>query len=183
MIGLARLLAGLVVLVALAQTAGPATASCAQPSADFLDGSDVAFAGVVTNLRESGDDVVATVRVHRVYKGEITRKVEVIGEGPGEDSGITGRIDDRIIVFGQLVDGEVTSNRCSTIGPGKYSKQILAELGDGTAPAAGYMKVERRGPGLSYEQFSAGRAILGVLGLTALGYFLFRAWRARRRTS
>lgn len=35
---------------------------------------------------------------------------------------------------------------------------------------------------MTYDEFSAGRAILGVLGLTAMGYGLFRAWRARRRT-
>jgi hypothetical protein len=35
---------------------------------------------------------------------------------------------------------------------------------------------------VTHDQFVAGRAILGVLGLVLLGYFVFRAWRARRRT-
>ena len=33
---------------------------------------------------------------------------------------------------------------------------------EGTEPAPGYMKAERRTLGLSYEQFRAGRAVLGV---------------------
>ena len=35
---------------------------------------------------------------------------------------------------------------------------------------------------MTYDEFSAGRAILGALGLIAMAYLLVRAWRARRRT-
>lgn len=35
---------------------------------------------------------------------------------------------------------------------------------------------------MTYDQFAAGRAILGAVGLAVLGYLVFRAWRARRRT-
>lgn len=184
-----RLIAGLVLLVSataggLVLTAGPAAASCAEPSADFLDHSAVAFSGVVADRRESGDDVITTIKVDRVFKGEITRRVDVVSRAENVDYSVAAGVDTRVIVFGDLVDGEVTSNLCSTVvGPGKAYREIVAELGDGTAPAAGYMKAERRTLGLTYEQFSAGRAILGALGLIALGYFVLRAWRARRRTS
>lgn len=186
----ARLLAGLVVLLAatagaLALTAGPAVAcSCVNPSADFIDTQDVAFSGVVTDRREAGDDAILTFRTDLVFKGEVTKRVDVVSGGKGDTCGLDAHVDDRLLVFGQLVDGEVTSNLCSSMAaPGKAYREITAELGKGTAPTPGYTKAARRGPGLTYEQFSAGRAILGVLGLAGLGYFAFRFWRARRRTT
>ncbi len=186
----ARLLAGLVLLVsttagALVATAGPAAAcSCVQPSLEFLETHDVAFSGVVTNRRESGDELIVTLRTDRVFKGEVTKRVDVVGGTDGDTCGLEAEDGDRLLVFGTLVDAEVTSNLCSSItAPGKAYREILAELGDGTEPPAGYLKAERRTLGLSYDQFSAGRAILGALGLIALGYFVLRAWRARRRTS
>jgi hypothetical protein len=170
----------------LVLAAGPATAGCVVPSADFLDDNDVAFSGVVKDRREAGDDIITTVRVDRVFKGDITRRVDVVS--PAADGADDVAMEDEpgalLIVFGDLESGEVTSSLCSSVsGPDEeYYDPILAELGEGTEPAPGYMKAERRGLGLSYEQFSGGRAILGVLGLSSLGYFAFRAWRSRRRT-
>lgn len=190
MIGLARLLAGLVLLVsttagALVLTAGPAAAcSCVGPSVDFLDTHDVAFSGVVTNRRASGDELILTLRADRVFKGEVTKRVDVVSGGAGDTCGLDAQDDDHLLVFGTLAKGEVTSNLCSSVtAPDKAYREILVELGDGTAPTAGYMRAERRTLGLTHEQFAAGRAILGVLGLALLGYFAFRAWRARRRTT
>jgi hypothetical protein len=186
---LARLLACLAVLVsttagALVLTAAPAAAcSCVQPSIDLLDTHDVAFSGVVKSLREAGDDVITTLRADRVFKGEVTERVDVVGGGEGDTCSLEAQDGDRLLVFGSMVDAEVTSNQClSVTAPGKAYREIVAELGEGTAPTAGYMRAERRTLGLTYEQFAAGRAILGALGLTVLGYFVFRAWRARRRT-
>jgi len=188
-IGLARLLAGLAVLVSttagmLVLTAGAAAAcSCVQPSIDFLDTHDVAFSGVVTSRREAGDDVILTLRADRVFKGEVTKRVDVVGGGQRDTCAMEAQDGDRLIVFGSMVDAEVTSGLCSSVtAPGKAYREILAELGEGTAPPAGYMKAERRTLGLTYEQFAAGRAILGAFGLAVLGYFVLRAWRARRRT-
>lgn len=186
---LARLLAGLAVLVsttagALVLTAGPAVAcSCVEASIDLLDTHDVAFSGVVTSRREPGDDVILTLRTDRVFKGEVTKRVDVVGGGEGDTCSMAAQEGDRLLVFGSMVDAEVTSNLClSVTAPGKDYREIVAGLGEGTAPTAGYMKAERRTLGLTYEQFAAGRAILGALGLAVLGYFVFRAWRARRRT-
>lgn len=190
MIGLARLLAGLVMLVsttagALVLTAGPAAAcSCAEASVDLLDTNDVAFTGVVTSLRESGGDVIVTLRTDRVFKGEVTKRVDVVGGGQRDTCAMEAQEGDRLLVFGAVVEGDVTSSLCGSVtAPGKPYPEILAELGEGTAPTAGYMRAERRTLGLTYEQFAAGRAILGALGLAVLGFFVFRAWRARRRTS
>lgn len=189
---LARLVVGLVVgLVMLVLTAvgmvfltaAPATASCAEPSADFLDTSDVAFSGAVTGRREAGDDVITTVRVDQVFKGNVTRRVDVVSPADEVDSSLTDGSGNLVIVFGQLKAGEVTSSLClSVTGPGTYYREILADLGEGSSPTSGYMLAERRGLGLSHDQFSAGRAVLGALGLVSLAYFAFRAWRARRRT-
>lgn len=185
----ARLLAGLALLVsatagALVLTSGPATASCAEPSADRLDGSDVVFSGVVSGLRQSGDDRITTVRVDRVFKGEVTRRVDVVSPAGEGDHPMAAAEGDPLIVFGERDGDEVWSSLCQTvIGPDEtYYDPILSELGEGTAPSAGYMKAERRTLGLTHDQFAAGRAILGVLGLTALGFFAFRTWRAGRRT-
>jgi hypothetical protein len=185
---LARLLAGLALLVsatsgALALTAGPAAASCAEPSIDLLETSDVAFLGIVTNRAEPGDEVVVTVRTDSVFKGEVTRRVDVVSSDEDDQSPLLAGTTDRVIVFGTLVDGEVHSDQCTTLtGPGKAYAEMLAELGEGTEPSAGYMKAERRTLGISYETFSTVRGIFGALALIAMGYFLFRRWRARRRT-
>ena len=185
----ARLLAGLVVLLAATTgavqlSAGPAAASCVEPSVDFLDTSDVALSGVVTDRRESGDDVITTVRVDRVFKGDVTRRVDVVSPGDEVTSAMTASPGDRLIVFGQMDAGEVTSNGClSVTAPGEYYGEILDQLGEGTAPRAGYLQAERRTLGLNYEQFSAARAVFGALVLIAMGYFLVRGWRARRRTT
>lgn len=185
----ARLLAGWAALVAatvgaLVLSAAPAAASCTEPSADFLDTSDVAFSGVVASRRESGDVVITTVRADRVFKGEITQRVDVVSPADEVDSSMTAGRGTRLIVFGALDGTEVTSSLCRSVtSPGTSYREILTELGAGTEPSAGYLKAERRTLGISYDQFSAGRAILGALGLSAMGYFLFRAWRARRRTT
>lgn len=186
---LARLLAGLVLLVsctagALLLTSGPATASCAEPSADHLETSDVVFSGVVSGLRESGGDRITTVRVDRVFKGDVTRRVDVASPADEGDYSMTAVEGDPLIVFGQLDDGEVSSSLClSVIGPDEYYYEpILAELGEGAAPAPGYTKAESRTFGLTHDQFAAGRAIIGAVGLIAVGFLAFRAWRTRRRT-
>ena len=185
----ARLLAGLVLVVstvagALVLTSGPAVAcSCVEPTAELLDSHDVAFSGVVAKRREVGGVAVVTFRTDRVFTGAVTRRVDVVGEEPDSTCDLAPRDGDRLLVLGQLVDGEVTSNRClSVAATGEAADKILAELGEGSEPTEGYMKADRRGLGLSYEQFSAGRAVLGVLGLSAMAYFAFRAWRVRRRT-
>ncbi|PUA82959.1 hypothetical protein [Nocardioides currus] len=176
---LAGLLAGLT-LVGLG--AAPAAASCAEPSVDFLDGSDVAFSGVVTERRTSGDDLVVTVKVDRAFKGDVRRRVDVVSRAQQEDA-ITADDGDRVVVFGTLVDGEVSSNGCSTIvAPGRYYREVLADLGEGTTPPAGHLRADR-GLGLSYDQFRTGRAVLGVLGLAVMGFVAVRWWRARRRTT
>jgi glutamate transport system permease protein len=74
---LARLLAGSVLagLVALVLVAAPAVASCAEPSADLLDGSDVAFSGVVAELVRSG--------VHSLPSGQSEAGLS-IGLTPGQ---------------------------------------------------------------------------------------------------
>lgn len=144
----------------------------------------MAFSGVVAKLRESGGAPVVTFRAESVFKGEVTRRVDVVGGEEGDTCGLQPNEGDRLIVFGQLVEGEVRSNSCLAVPTaGKAGRAILSELGEGTEPSPGYMSVERRSLGLSYEQFVAGRAVLGVLGLAFLAYFVFRAWRARRRTA
>ncbi len=187
---LARLLVGLVLVVstaagALVLTSGPAAAcSCAVPTVDLLDTHDVAFTGVVAKRRQAGGEAFVTLRTERVFKGDVTKRVDVVGDEPNSTCSLEAEDGDRLLVFGQLVDGEVTSNLCSTVtGLGKSYREILGDLGEGSEPSAGYIKAERRGVGLSYEQFSAGRAILGAIGLIGLGYFAFRAWRARRPAS
>lgn len=190
MSALARALAAAVLLVAttggaLLVSAAPAAAcSCTQPSAELLDTHDVVFSGVVTDRRESGGAGIVTLRIDRVFKGDVTRRVDVVDEEPDSTCGLDAEVGADLVVFGRLVDTEVTSNLCLTVtaNDGAYD-QVLADLGEGTAPSPGYMKAERRTLGLTYEQFSAGRAILGVLGLSALAYFVLKAWRARRRTS
>lgn len=190
MIGLARLLAGLVLLVsttagALVLTAGPAAAcSCVGASVDFLDTHDVAFSGVVKDQRVTGDHSVLTVSADRVFKGEVTRKVDIVGEREGSACGFESQVDDRVIVFADKGDPNLTGGLCATVtAPSQSYRQLLDELGGGTEPTPGYQKAELKTLGLTYEQFVAGRAILGVLGLAVLGYFVFRAWRARRRTN
>lgn len=179
---LGGLFAGSVVLVALTLVAGPASAACAEPSADLVDGSDVAFSGVVAELVRSGDRDIVTVRVDRAFKGEVSRRVDVVSQSDTEDP-ITAAERDDVIVFGTLEDGDVTSNGCATlVAPGRDYRQVLSDLGAGTDPITGYQKADR-GLGLSFRQFSAGRAVLGVLGLGAGAFFAFRFWRARRRSA
>lgn len=181
-----RPLAGLLLVLstlagALVLIAGPVAASCTEPSVDFRDTRDVAFSGVVTKRSQSGDDLITTLRVDRVFKGDVTRRVDVVSPAEEVDLTMTAPIEEQAIVFADVVDNEVTSSLCMTVvGPGKFYRDILADLGEGTEPSAGYMKAERRGFGLAFEEFSAGRAILGTLGLIGLGYFAFRAWRSRR---
>jgi hypothetical protein len=189
-IRLARLLVGLALLVsttagALVLTAAPAAAcSCVGPSTDLLDTHDVAFSGVVTNQRASGDELILTLRADRVFKGEVTRRVDVLGGDEGSTCRIEAGDDDRLLVFGTVAKGQVTSSLCSTVtARDKAYRELRTELGEGTAPTAGYMEVERRPLGLTYEQFAAGRAVLGALGLILIGLLVFRAWRARRRTT
>lgn len=189
---LGGLLAGLLLVLSTAAgtlvlAAGPAAASCVEPSAQDVDTSDVAFSGVVTARRETGDVLLTTVRVDRVFKGEITRRVDVVSPTADgrEDVAMETEPGGLVIVFGDLESGEVTSSFCRTVsGPDEYYYDpILMELGEGTEPSPGYMKVERGSLGLSYDQFVAGRAVLGALGLSCLAYFAYRAWRARRRTA
>lgn len=188
---LARLLGALVLLVSavagtLVLTSGPAAAGCAEPTFEMLEGvdSDLVFAGVVTSQMQKSDDVITTVRVDRVYKGEVTRRVDVVSSAEGANYSVDARAGDRLIVYGLLEDGEVTSSACRSVPEsGQYYEQLSTDLGEGTEPSPGYMKAERRTLGLSYDQFIAGRAVLGVVGLVFLGYFAFRFWRARRRTA
>ena len=170
---------------ALLVSAAPAAAcSCTQPSAELLDTHDVVFSGVVTNRRESGGAGIVTLRTDRVFKADVSRRVDVVDEEPDSTCGLDAEEGDRLLVFGRLVDTEVTSNLCLIVSADDEAyDEVLADLGEGTAPSPGYMEAERRALGLTYEQFSAGRAILGALGLTALAYFVLKAWRARRRTS
>ncbi|MCW2832725.1 MAG: hypothetical protein JWN68_678 [Nocardioides sp.] len=187
---LARLVAGLLLVLstvagALVLTSGPAAAcSCVEPTIDFLDEHDVAFFGVVAKLREAGGTPIATFRTESVFKGEVTRRVDVVGDEANSTCGLDPNEGDRLLVFGQLVEGEVRSNTCSAVpANGEAGRSILAELGEGTEPSPGYMKAERGRLGLTYDQFVAGRAVLGVLGLTFLAYFAYRFWLARRRTA
>lgn len=168
---------------ALALGVGPATASCVEPEAGFLDTSDVVFSGVVSALRQSGDDRITTVRVDRVFKGEATKRVDVASPADQVDSSMTAVEGDPLIVFGQRDGDAVTSSLCRTVlGPDAYYAPILAELGQGTAPTPGHTKAEGRTFGLTHDQFAAGRAVVGALGLVAIGFLAVRAWRARRRT-
>lgn len=187
---IARLLAALGLIVAtivgtVLITAAPASAcSCVVPSIDFLDTHDVAFSGVVADRRTPGDEAILKVRTDRVFKGEVTQRIDVVGDSSDAACGLEAKSGDQVLVFGSLVDGEVTSNLCLTVSaPGESYSQLLAELGEGAEPTAGYMRVRRGALGLTYEQFLAGRAILGVLGLISLGYIAFQVWRARRRTA
>lgn len=183
---LARLLLSIVATAgAVALSSGTAAASCAEPSADFLDTSDVVFSGVVSGLRQSGDDRITTVRVDRVFKGDVTKRVDVASPAGETDYAMTAAEGDPLIVFGERDGDEVSSSLClSVVGPDEYYYEpILAQLGEGTAPTPGYLKAESRSFGLTHDQFAAGRAIVGVVGLIALGFLAFRTWRARRRTA
>lgn len=182
----AVLLVVTVLAASLALASGPAAArSCAEPSADFVDGSDLAFSGVVRDRRTSGDDPVVKVRVDRVFKGEVTRHVDVVSDAANPSYAITAEIDDEVVVFARREGDEVASDLCSVVvGPGKPYDRLLRDLGEGAAPSDGYTKADRTG--LTYDQWATGRLVLGVLGLAVMAFFAFRAvrgWRARRRTS
>ncbi|KRF37498.1 hypothetical protein [Nocardioides sp. Soil805] len=167
---------------ALVLTGPPAAASCAEPSAELADGSDLAFSGVVLDRSTSGGDPMVTVRVDRVFKGEVTRRVDVVSDASDDGYAIDADIDDEVVVFAQLVDDQVTSGLCTVVvGPGTYYDRVLEDLGPGTAPSEGYTQAERSG--LTYDQWSMGRLVTGVLGLAVLGVVAWRslrAWRARR---
>lgn len=184
-----RLLARAALLVVTAASlivlgAAPSSAcSCAAPLAtDALDEHDVAFSAVVLGGRKVDDEAIDTMRVRTVFKGDVPRKVDVVGPELSSMCGLASELDDEVVVFGDLVDGEVTSNGClTTVAPSREYRQLIADLGTGTEPEPGHLKAERDRPGLSYDQFSAGRALLGVAGLSVMGFFVFRSWRARRR--
>ncbi len=77
-----------------------------------------------------------------------------------------------VSVLGSRSDGAVQTVR------------VVQALGEGTEPSPGYTKADS--VGLTYDQWRTGRLVLGVLGLVFLGFFVFRALRARwsqRRTS
>lgn len=183
----ARALGALLLLVstalgAVVVAAGPASAcSCVEPTPAFLDTHDVAFTGTVTDRRDPGDEVIVTVRTDRVFKGDVTRRVDVVGGSESDTCSLAAQDGDEVLVFGNLDDDEVSSGRCSTV-TGEQRRALVPDLGEGTAPAAGYLRAERRSWGLSHEQFAAGRAVLGVIGLVLLGWLAWRTWRARRRT-
>lgn len=194
---LARLVVGLLLALStsvgsMVLTAGPAAAcSCAIPSIELFDelDHDVAFSGVVTKRRVSGDELIITLRTDQVFQGDVTRRMDVVSHAWGASCGLEARERDGLIVFGYLKNGEVTSDLCSTVSTkSPRYRQILAELEARAEPAAdtdpspGYTKVERDGVGLSRDQYVTGRAIFGALGLVGLGYLAYRTWRARRRT-
>lgn len=174
------LLVGSVLAGSLSLTAGPAAArSCAEPSADFAAGNPLVFSGVVRDRTSSGDSPVVTVRVDRVFKGEVTCRVDVVSDGPTTSYEITARTDDPVVVFAHLDGDEVTSGLCTVVvGPGRYYDRVLRDLGEGTEPSPGYTKADSAG--LTYDQWRTGRLVLGVLGLSAMAFFVFRAFRARR---
>lgn len=180
----ARLLAGVLLAPALAGslvlTAGPASArSCAEPSADLADGSDLVFSGVVVDRRTSGNDPVTTVRVERAYEGEVTRKVDVVSASSTPGYAVDAALDDEVVVFATLEGDEVVSDLCRVVvGPGQPYDRVLRDLGEGTAPAEGYTQAERSG--LTYDQWQTGRLVTGVLGLGVMGVVAWRALRARR---
>lgn len=186
-----RVLAGVLLVVSvlagsLALSAGPAAArSCAEPSADLADDNPLVFSGLVKGRRSSGDSPVVTVRVDRVFKGDVTRRVDVVSGAPAPSDEITARTDDPVVVFARLDGDEVTSGPCAVVvGPGTYYDRVLRDLGEGTEPSPGYTKADS--VGLTYDQWRTGRLVLGVLGLGCMAFFAFRAfrgWRARRRTT
>lgn len=186
-----RVLAGVLLVVSvlagsLALTAGPAAArSCAEPSADFADGNPLVFSGVVRDRRSSGESPVVTVRVDRVFKGDVTRRVDVVSDAPNPSYEITAGTDDAVVVFARLEGDEVTSDLCAVVvGPGTYYDRVLRDLGEGTEPSPGYTRADS--VGLTYDQWRTGRLVLGVLGLGFMAFFAFRAFRARqasRRTT
>jgi hypothetical protein len=180
------LLAGAVLAGPLTLTAAPATArSCAEPSADLAGASDLVFAGVVSDRRTSGDDPVVVVRVDRVFEGEVTRRVDVVSDASTPGYEITAEIEDEVIVFARLVDEEVVSDLCRVVvGPGGSYDRVRRDLGEGTAPSEGYTQADRAG--LTYDQWRTGRLVFGVIGLSFMAFFAFRALRGRlaqRRTS
>lgn len=169
----------------LVLTAGPAAArSCAEPNADFADWSDLAFSGVVRD-RTSGDDPVVKVRVDRVFKGEVTRHMDVVSDPPNPSYAITAEIEDAVVVFARMEGDEVTSDLCSVVvGPGSQYDRVLRDLGQGAAPSDGYTQADRAG--LTYDQWRTWRLVFGVIGLAFMAFFAFRVLRgrlARRRTS
>lgn len=188
---LARLLAGALLLGAFllgavtATTAPAAARSCAEPSADLAAGSDLVFSGVVRDRRTSGERPLVTVRVDQAFKGEVTRRIDVLSVSSDAGYEITAQVDDEVVVFARLEDGEVFSGLCTVVvGPGRSYERVLRDLGAGTAPADGYLKAESAG--LTYDQWKTGRFVFGLIGLSFmafLGFRAVRAWWARRRTS
>jgi hypothetical protein len=178
---LARLLGGVLLVASLlvgslALSAGPASASCAEPSADFADSSDLVFSGVVRDRGGGEEAPVVTVRVDRAFKGEVTRRVDVVSDGPNPSYEIDARAGDEVLVFARLRDGEVTSDLCSFV-TGPYVARVLRDLGEGAAPSPGHTQVEQEG--LTRDQWRTGRLVLGVVGLTFLAFLAYRALRGR----
>ncbi|KRF00828.1 hypothetical protein ASG88_10390 [Nocardioides sp. Soil777] len=167
----------------LVLTAGPATAcTCAELSADLADGSDLVFTGEVEDSRSDG--AVQTVRVDEVFKGDVTRRVDVVNDIDGTCV-FEWPLGAQVLVFGNLERDEVRSSLCtSAVSTDEGYRQVVQALGEGMEPSPGYTEADS--VGLTYDQWRTGRLVFGVIGLTLMGFVAFRAFRAwwsRRRTT
>lgn len=117
--------------------------TCVQQTVEQqLFGAAYAFAGLVTDVDQSGNYVVATVQVYRVWKGELSATVRVRTHVHGPTCGFNepGRRFERgelMLLYAYAPDapgGDIHTNLCSRSRLLADAAEDLAVLGPGRPP-------------------------------------------------
>lgn len=182
-----RLLAVLLTTVALTAIGGTTYAApkCHKPGAVVaMTSAEVVFAGVVTASEASGTSFVATVKVDRVYKGDLTTTDVRVRTGSGRCGLGQLSLDERYVVMANA-DGDswlAGAESGTAVATDQLLVRVQEVLGDGTAPvtppseppAPTYTLVGDESPPEFLRAAAPGiaLALIGLLGLLAVRRFV-----------
>jgi len=130
------LLVVLAVALGLLGTSSARATSCAVPElGPSAASADVVFVGTVVGEREHR---IYTLNVSRVYKGQVTKTVKVLGGGM---KGASFEVGKRFLVFARIqlaqsqpVEAPLFAHLCGGTGLADQAKDWIAKLGSGTEP-------------------------------------------------
>jgi hypothetical protein len=161
------LLAGTLVLAG----APPAQAcSCADVGPrQLLRMSSVAFTGTVEGHRGADDQQVTELAVDRLWAGTARQRTEVVHGTMDGSCGFTPEVGERLVVYGDLVDGVVSTSLCSVRSGQGAVNEAVAALGDGEPPNAGTMRASiETGPTVPWRPIGIGAALVVLVAAMRL---------------